>query len=283
MAYTDEQIVPGVVNAAVPAAGQTWTDFSKIERVAWRLILAIIVPSVILALWAGNSHYGWISSRILPPPSNIVNTFESMLTSGDIGSNLGASLLRVFKGFLFGATLGLALGISMGLSDAVETWVGPLFRLITQIPTLVWIPLMMQLLGIDEALKLVVMAKACSIPITMTTSEGIRNIPRKYLEVGQVLALPRHLLLRKIILPGALPSIFNGLRQGIAHVWISLVIVEMMASTNGIGYLMSWARTLFQLDEVIVCMILIGAIGFTLDFGLRRVETHFLHWREGLA
>ena len=284
MAYTDEQVGSGIIDAAtISAAGTTRVYFSRFGRAAWRLVQAIIVPLIILALWAENSHFGWISSRILPAPSDIVNTFEGMVASGDIGSNLGASLLRVLEGFLVGATLGLGLGVSMGLSDAVETWIGPLFRFVTQIPTLVWIPLMMQLLGIDEVLKLVVMAKACSIPITMTTSEGIRNIPKKYLEVGQVLSLPRHLLLTKIILPGALPSIFNGLRQGIAHVWISLVIVEMMASTNGVGYLMSWARTLFQLDEVIVCMILIGVIGFTLDFGLRRVETRLLHWREGSA
>jgi sulfonate transport system permease protein len=283
VAYTDEQLAPNVVNAASPAAAQTWIDFPNIGGVAWRVIQAFIVPCIILAIWAENSHYGWISPRILPPPSAIVNTFEAMIANGDIGSNLGISLLRVLEGFLLGATLGLALGIAMGLSDAVEVWIGPLFRFVTQIPTLVWIPLLMQLLGIDEALKLVVMAKACSIPITMTTSEGIRNIPQKYLEVGQVLVLPRHLLLRKIILPGALPSIFTGLRQGIAHVWISLVIVEMMASTNGIGYLMSWARTLFQLDEVIVCIVLIGVIGFTLDFSLRRVEMRLLRWREGSA
>jgi sulfonate transport system permease protein len=283
VAYTDEQIAPNDVNAARPAAAQTWIDFPKIGGVAWRVVQAFIVPAIILAIWAENSHYEWVSPRILPPPSAIVNTFEAMIASGDIGSNLGISLLRVLEGFLFGATLGLALGIAMGLSDAVEAWIGPLFRFVTQIPTLVWIPLLMQLLGIDEVLKLVVMAKACSIPITMTTSEGIRNIPRKYLEVGRVLSLPRHLLLRKIILPGALPSIFTGLRQGIAHVWISLVIVEMMASTNGIGYLMSWARTLFQLDEVIVCIVLIGVIGFALDFSLRRVEVRLLRWRGGSA
>jgi sulfonate transport system permease protein len=283
VAYTDEQIASVIVDAAAPAAGPAWINFSHLRGVAWRLIQAIIVPGIILALWAANSRYGWVSSRILPSPSTVVGTFESMISSGDISSNLGFSLLRVSEGFLFGATLGLSLGVLMGLSDTFEAWVGPLFRFATQIPTLVWIPLMMQLLGIDEVLKLVVMAKACSIPITITTSEGIRNIPKKYLEVGQVLALPQHLLLRKIILPGALPSIFNGLRQGIAHVWISLVIVEMMASTNGIGYLMSWARTLFQLDEVVVCMVLIGAIGFILDFSLRRVEVRLLHWRKGAA
>ncbi|MEJ0051031.1 MAG: hypothetical protein WDN02_07495 [Methylovirgula sp.] len=153
MAYTDEQIAPNVVNAARPAAAQTRIDFPNIGGVVWRVVQAFIVPGIILAIWAENSHYGWISPRILPPPSAIVNTFEAMIANGDIGSNLGISLLRVLEGFLFGATLGLALGIAMGLSDAVEAWIGPLFRFVTQIPTLVWIPLLMQLLGIDEALE----------------------------------------------------------------------------------------------------------------------------------
>ncbi|MEW6436549.1 MAG: ABC transporter permease [Pseudomonadota bacterium] len=255
----------------------------KLGRLTGRLVQSFIVPAVVLALWTANSRYEWISPRILPSPSDIAKAFASMIADGDISMNLGTSLLRVAMGFVVGSAVGLGLGISMGLSQTVEAWFGPFFRIITQIPTLVWIPLLMQLLGIDEGLKLVVMAKACSIPITMTTSDGIRNIPKKYLEVGQVLSLPRHILLTKIILPGALPSIFNGLRQGLAHVWISLVIVEMMASTNGIGYLMSWARTLFQLDDVIVCMVLVGAIGFALDFTLRRVEARFLRWHEGAA
>jgi sulfonate transport system permease protein len=82
-----------------------------------------------------------------------------------------------------------------------------------------------------------------------------------------------------VVFPGALPTIFTGVRQGIAHVWVALVGVEVMASADGIGYLMTWSRQIFQIDVVLVCVVVIGVIGFTLDFGLRRIEAYLLRWR----
>jgi len=245
----------------------------------WRASQSLMFPLLIVLVWSAASAQGWVSPKILPSPATIAGTFWDLLAGGDIGTNLGISLVRVAKGFVIGGSLGLALGIAMGFSRTAEIWIGPLFRTISQIPSLVWIPLLMQLFGIDEMLKLVIMVKACLIPIAITSSEGIRSIPRHYLEVAQVLGLSRRARIVKIVLPGALPSIFSGLRQGLSYVWVSLVIVEMMVSAEGIGYLMSWGRLLFQLDVVIVCMILVGVIGFSLDFGLQRLEARCLRWR----
>ncbi len=137
----------------------------------------------------------------------------------------------------------------------------------------------MQIFGIHETLKLVVMAKAALIPIAFTTSTGVRNIPASYLEVGKVLRLNRLTMLWRIILPGALPSIFSGMRQGLGHVWVSLIIVEMLASAEGIGYLMSWGRTIFQLDIVMVGIVVIGLVGFSFDLALRLLESRLLRWQ----
>jgi len=167
----------------------------------------------------------------------------------------------------------------LGFSPAVESWIGPLFRTIAQIPSIALIPLLMMVLGIDDRLKLFIMVKACVIPLAFTTADGIRNIPAHYLEVGKVFQLSRWTLIKKIILPGALPSIFSGVRQGLAHVWVALVAVEVLASADGIGYLMTWGRQIFQLDVVLVCVAVIGLIGFVLDFGLKQLESFLLRWR----
>ncbi len=251
----------------------------RFGRRIWGFSQPLMFPVVTVLIWSAASAYGWVSPQILPSPAIIAGTFRDMLVGGDISANLGISLIRVAKGFVLGGSLGLALGVAMGFSRTVEIWIGPLFRTVSQIPSLVWIPVLMQLFGIDEMLKLVIMVKACLIPIAITSSEGIRNIPRHYLEVAQVLALSRRSRIVKIILPGALPSIFSGLRQGLSHLWVSLVIVEMLVSAEGLGYLMSWGRLIFQLDVVIVCMILVGVIGFALDFGLQRLEARCLRWR----
>jgi sulfonate transport system permease protein len=239
----------------------------------------LYLPALILALWwvAADSH--WVASTILPAPSLVARSFYDMVASGELADNLGASLKRVAVGFVIGGVLGLLLGTAMGFSRTFEAWIGPLFRTIAQIPSLAWIPLLMMVLGIGESLKYVVLAKACLVPITITTAAGIRNIPREYLEVGKLLRLSDRTLVTKVIFPGALPSIFSGVRQGLAHVWTTLIIVEMMASANGLGYLMSWARMLFQLDVVMVCVVIIGVIGFCLDAVLKRVEARLQVWR----
>ncbi len=273
--------VPEQVSRPAPLRRRWPVGLGHVVAFARRATLALVVPVAIVILWSLSAHFGWVSTQILPAPTVVAGTFRDMLSDGDIANNLGISLWRIAKGFAIGSAIGLSLGVAMGLSPSCDAWIGPIFRTITQIPPLAWIPLLMQLVGIDEALKLVVMIKASMIPVAITTADGIRDIPHAYLELGRVLRLPRAVLLRRIVLPGALPSIFTGLRQGLQQVWGSLVIVEMMASTEGLGYLMNWNREIFQLDGVLVCIVLFGVIGFTLDFALRRVELSCLRWKTG--
>jgi sulfonate transport system permease protein len=243
----------------------------------------LLLPALVGAAWWTVHALGLVSERILPGPVTVLRTFVELLANGDIASNLGVSLWRVARGASIGISVGLGLGLALGFSPTADSWLGPTFRVVAQIPSIALIPLLMMVLGIDDKLKLFIMAKACVIPLTLVTADGIRNIPRAYLEVGQVFQLGRWGAIRRIVLPGALPAIFSGIRQGLAHVWVSLVAVEVLASAEGLGYLMTWGRLIFQLDVVLVCVALIGAIGLALDFGLRRAEARLLRWRGGDA
>lgn len=262
------------------AIWQIWTTWgARVKNVVAPVALSLAFPCSVLILWWVASAWAWLPQNILPGPGAVAHTFCDLLTGGDLATNLGASLRRVGEGAVLGVSLGLGLGLALGFSPTVESWIGPLFRTIAQIPSIALIPLLMMILGIDDRLKLFIMVKACVIPLTFTIADGIRNIPAQYLEVGKVLRLSRWTLIRKIILPGALPSIFSGVRQGLAHVWVSLVAVEVLASADGIGYLMTWGRQIFQLDVVLVCVAVIGVIGFILDFGLKKLESGMLRWR----
>jgi sulfonate transport system permease protein len=179
----------------------------------------------------------------------------------------------VALGFAAGAGLGLLLGAGMGLSPRLERFLRPTFLTVAQIPVLAWIPFLMILFGIGEALKIVIIANAALIPVTLNTLDGFRNVPRAYLEVGRIYKFNKLQILRSIMLPGALLPIFTGLRYGLTHAWHSLVVVELLASTEGLGYQMVLARQLFQLDVMIATMIIIGVIGFTLDKILAQAET----------
>lgn len=246
---------------------------------AGNIALGLLFPAALLALWWWASDKVLLPATILPGPWVVFATFKDLVETGDLQSNLAISLFRVAKGFALGSVLGLSLGFALGFSAPFERWIGPTFRTLAQVPSLAWIPLLMQIFGIDDTLKLVVMAKAALIPIAFTTSAGVRNIPASYREVGKVLRLRPLTMLLRVILPGALPSLFSGMRQGLAHVWVSLIIVEMLASAEGIGYLMSWGRTIFQLDIVMVGIVVIGIVGFSLDLVLKLLETRFLRWQ----
>lgn len=252
------------------------------DRVA-AAALPLVVPGVLLALWQLSAIHGWVSVQILPPPALVVQTFVELLLSGDIAENLWISTRRVIVGFLIGAGAGIAFGVAMGLSPKVEQYLSPLFRGIAQVPSLGWLPFLILLVGIGEPLKFIIIAKSCFVPLALNTHEGIRNVPRQYLEVARVFRLSRRTLVSKVVLPAALPPVFSGVRLALSHAWIALVIVEMLASTEGIGYLMTWGRTLFQVDVVMAGMVVIGAIGLVMDVGLRRVERRLRRWAPAAA
>jgi sulfonate transport system permease protein len=251
----------------------------KLVRHGGRIIEMLIIPALALTLWTMATHFAWLPSQILPSPKLVVATFHELLVEGDIAANLGISLTRVVEGFSIGAVIGIPLGIAMGIFPLVDDCVCPLFKAFAQVPSLAWIPLLMLVFGIEEALKLVVITRACMVPMTLTARDGIRNIPVSYLEVAKALNLRPMTRLTRIVLPAVVPSAFSGIRQGLGHAWVSLVVVEMLASAEGIGYLMAWGRLLFQLDIVMVCMAIVGTIGFAMDCGLKSIESRLLRWR----
>ena len=244
----------------------------------------LVAPLAVLVLWAALSRLGWLPAQILPPPEQVWETALTMWGDGEIARHTAISLLRVVQGFALGASAGLALGIAMGLSPTVEDYARPLFTAVAQIPALGWIPLLMLVVGIDEALKVLVIAKAALVPVTLNTFAGIRAVPPAYLEVAKVFRFDRGQLLRRVVLPAAVPPIFTGVRYGLTHAWLALVAVELLASSEGLGYLLVWGRQMFWLDTVIVAMAVIGIVGLVMDRSLGAVEARLQRWRvEGLA
>ncbi|MGY8707427.1 ABC transporter permease [Bradyrhizobium sp. 18BD] len=242
---------------------------------AWLLVL----PAVALPIWIIGADRGWLPEQILPRPGDVLHTLRDMIASGELAQHAGYSLRRVAYGFVVGAGAGLVIGSAMGLSRRVDEYVRPLFTAIAQVPALAWIPLAMLLLGIGEALKIVVIAKAAFVPVAMNTSAGIANVPKAFVEVGQTFRFTPSQMLRHVVLPGAVPPIFTGLRYGLTHAWIALVSVELLASSEGLGYLLVWGRQMFWLDTVLVAMIVIGLIGFISDKALAVIEARLQRWR----
>jgi sulfonate transport system permease protein len=260
------------------AASSTWFRW-LLGRRAPRAPVGLLVPLCLMMLWIVASRHGWVPPQILPGPDDVWATLTDLWDSGDLWRDTAISLQRVVEGSLIGGSAGLVLGISLGLSRGLEAYVRPLFSALAQIPALGWLPLMMLLVGIGEPLKVVIIAIAASVPITLNTMNGIRDVPAGYIEVGRVFRYNRLQLLRRIVLPAALPPIFVGVRYGVTHAWLALVAVELLASSEGLGYLLVWGRQMFQLDVVIAAMAVIGVIGFVLDRALAAMEARLQRWK----
>jgi sulfonate transport system permease protein len=242
-------------------------------------IIALLFPLALLALWSVSARFGWLPPQILPSPGEVSAALLDLARNGDLARNTGISLLRVVEGFVSGSLLGLVLGIAMGLSPKTEDYAKPLFTAFAQVPTLGWIPFLMLLVGIGEPLKILVIAKAAFVPVALNTLAGIRAVPPIYAEVGALFRFSRWQLLRKVVLPATVPPIFTGLRYGLTHAWNALVAVELLASAEGLGYLLVWGRQMFWLDTMMGAMLIIGIVGFVLDRIMATLEARLQRWR----
>lgn len=238
-----------------------------------------IVPSVLLVTWAVASHQEWVAPQILPAPAAVAQTLLEQVKSGELFVNFAISLGRVAGGFALGGLIGVGLGAAMGLSRRAEQYLYPLFNAISQVPVLGWLPLAMMVLGIGESLKVVIIAHAALVPIAIGTLKGIRNVPVAYLDVARSFQFSKQQLLSKVVFPASVPAVFVGIRYGLTQAWLSLVTVELLASSEGLGFLIVWGRQLFQLDLVLSAIIVVGVVGLVLDKGLERLEALLLRWR----
>ncbi|MCU1719472.1 ABC transporter permease [Pseudomonas sp. 5P_3.1_Bac2] len=240
-------------------------------------LLGLILPLALLLLWWLASSRYWMPQQILPLPSLVWHTAQQLWHSGGL-AQLGISLLLLVKGLLYGVIGGALIGVTMGLSRRAEDLIAPSFYAFAQIPSLAWIPLLIVYLGIGDGLKLFLIFKAVVVPVAVHVQVGVRDVPALLRESAAVLRLPWYLRLWRLTLPAALPALLTGLRLALTAAWMTLIAVELLASSNGIGYLMVWGRQLFQLDLVFVCILIIGLTGWLMDRGIHSLDSLLIRW-----
>jgi len=243
-------------------------------------LLALVVPLALLAIWAIGSETGVLAPSVLPAPATVARTLWHFFATGEIWPHILASLRRVALGMLAGTALGLVLGIAMGLSRPVRDYLFPTFQALAYVPILAWLPILMLVLGLGEAIKVILIAKAVLVPVTLNAYNGVRDIPIAYVEVGRTQGLTRVQHLRHILLPAAFAPIWAGVRYGHSRAWTALLIVELLASSEGLGFLMVEGQQLLQLDVQLAAIIVLAVIGFALDRLLALPERWIHGWRR---
>jgi len=245
--------------------------YERLRAVAWH-IAPWLLPALLFALWTAGCERGWIPPQILPPPQRVYETFLDLARSGDLASNTLISLQRVLIGFGVGTVLGFLIGSALGLSRTLEAYVLPSFNALVQIPVLGWLPFLLLLVGVGEPLKYILIAHAALVPVTLSTLQGFRQTPVALEEVARVFAYNRWQRIAYVVLPAAVPTLATGVRLAFTKAWLALVVVELVASSEGLGYLIVYGRQLFQLDLVMASVVVVGAIGLTINRLLDALE-----------
>jgi len=248
-----------------------------------RLTTALAAPALLFALWWLSAAQGWLPEQLLPAPAAVWDALAETAASGDLQADILISLQRVGAGFALGALGGLAFGGAIGLSRTLRQLFDPLFLLLAQVPPLAWIPLVILAVGIDEAMKVTVIAWASFVPVVLGVAQGIRDVPAPLRELGRALTFSPWDLVSRIVFPAAVPAIFTGLREGLANAWQTLVAAELFASSEGLGYLISLGRQLFQLDLVLAMVLVLGIVGLSVNSALALVERRLLRWQAQAA
>ena len=243
-------------------------------------LIGFILPVILFIIWDVSTRLNLVPDTLVASPWQIGSIFIDGFRDGSLLFNLKITLGRVVAGFAVGTLAGFVVGCALGLSKTADRYVGPLFHALRQIPLFGWMPLLILWLGVGEAFKLVLIAIGAFYPMILNTYKGIKEVPPDLVEVARVFEYNKLKLVRKITLPSALPAIFTGMRLGLSLSWMSVVGAEFIASNTGIGYMMAFARSLFQLDIVMMGLITVGVSGLVMDYILKSIETHCLSWRN---
>jgi sulfonate transport system permease protein len=245
-----------------------------------RALRGALLPMLLLAAWEVVSLAHLADPRILPPLERVARTALDQVMHNDLLYNLTASLMRDMAGFGIGTLIGIVLGTIVGLSRIADRLIMPVFGGLRQIAILAWIPLISIWFGVGETAKVVFIAMAALVPMVLNTFEGIRGTSIQFVEVGSTLVFSRWQLMTRLYLPSALPSIATGVHLALIYAWVATVGSEYFMTVGpGIGGLIIAGRERFQMDLVVLGILILGLVGFLINRGASAVEDRLLRWR----
>lgn len=240
---------------------------------------AIVAFIGLIAFWELACRAGWVSPIFLPSPGNIVQALHELLATGKLWLHISESLRRLAIGWALGTVCGLVLGFAIGVWSLSRAVGLPLVSALFPIPKIALLPLLILWLGIGEPSKVATIALGVFFPTVIATFSAIDGVPRNLIRMGQSFNLPAIDVLRKIVLPGALPGILAGFRITASIGLILLVSAEMIGAEYGIGAFILQAGNLMQTDQLLAGVVMLSILGLVIGTALTRLEAWLLRWR----
>ncbi len=264
-----------------------------------QLVHSTIIPVGLLVVWEVVSRYHMFSPQALPAPSQVFlkwieyarpyepydaprMNYIAWLFSGELPHDLWATFFRVLIGFLIGAGLALPLGLFMGNFERIYQLFNPLIQVLRPIPPIAYVPLSILWFGLGNPPAFFLISLGAFFPVLMNTISGVRNVDAIYIRAALNLGASRMTLFGRVIVPSAMPHILTGMRVGIGVAFICVIVAEMIAVNNGLGYRILEAREFFWTDKIIAGMITIGLLGLAIDTVMSAINNYLLRWHRGM-
>jgi ABC-type nitrate/sulfonate/bicarbonate transport system permease component len=240
---------------------------------------SVLTLVALVLLWQAGASLGWISTKFLPAPWAIARALYALAMSGELWKHLWASLHRLVIGWAVGTALGLVCGLGLGLFTLARSSGMAVVAALFPIPKIALVPLFIIWFGIGEGSKVVTLAFGVFFPTVISTVAGVDGVPRTLIRMGQSFGLPWASIVRKIVLPGAMPAILSGFRITTSTAIILLVAAEMIGAEKGIGAFVLAAGNLYDTENLLAGIVLLSAIGLSVAWAIGRLERALLSWR----
>jgi sulfonate transport system permease protein len=243
----------------------------------------VIGPVLVIGLWQALCDLHLFTAFELASPLAVIDAGRQLWADGTLQAAMLVSLQRVAIGLAVGVLAGVALAVITGLFWAGEDLLDPVIQAARAVPVLGLLPLVIIWLGVGEVPKVFLVALAVVFPVYLNTHAGIRGVDMKLVEAGQTFGLNRWGLVRRVVLPGALPGFLTGLRFALVGCWAIIVVAEEINAQSGLGYLIMQAQTTNRTDIMCLCLAIYAVLGIVADIIVRLLERYLLGWRRGFT
>jgi sulfonate transport system permease protein len=273
----------------VPADSRNALDFAKGElrrpdaaaRRMWdrpvvRIVAGLLLPAIILIVWQVVTTNGLVPPYRLPTPASVFQAGVELAENGQLWTHIAISVQRVLLGFAIGSIIGLAAAGVVGLSRLGDVLLSPTLAAVRAVPSLAWVPLLILWMQIGEESKVTLIAIGAFFPVYTTVASALRHVDPHLVEAGRSFSLRGWSLFRIVQLPAVVPSVISGLRLALAQAWLFLVAAELIASSMGLGFLLTDSQNSGRVDRILLSIVLLALLGTLTNGILVLVEKYLL-------
>lgn len=254
--------------------------FKPISRTAYVLI-AFVMFAALLALWTVVTAFDLVEAIFLPSPGQVLETLQEQVSNGELWTDAGASAYRIMVGYLLATAMSLPIGVLMGTSTRVNAALEPFIDFLRYMPVVAFVPLTILWVGTDDAQKFLIIWMGTFFQQVLMVSDAVRTVPRNFVNLGATLGMGTGSILTRIVLPSAMPRIWDALRISLGWAWTWLVVAELVAATDGLGYRITVAQRYFATDMIFGYVIVLGILGLVSDQIMRALARIMFRYQKG--